>query len=79
MVCAGFVIVMVKSLYESMGEAIAVKKLIIGGLAGGGIAIGAGIVSGQIGGAIGMIIGLAMGWAVVATIKIYNMRKRNLQ
>ena len=34
-----------------MGEATVVKKLLIGGLAGGGITIGAGIVSGQIGGA----------------------------
>ena len=64
---------------DSLGKATAVKKLLIGGLTAAVIAIVAGIASGQIGGAIGMIIGLAMGWTVVATIKIYNMRKRNLQ
>ena len=64
---------------DCLGKATAVKKLLIGGLTGAGIAIVAGIASGQIGGAMGMIIGLAMGWAVVAAIKIYNMRKRNLQ
>ena len=58
-----------------MGKATAVRKLLIGGLIGGGIAIVAGIATGQIGGAMGMIIGLAMGWVVAATI----LRKRKLK